>query len=197
MTKSKGRIRDKVKQVLLIEGTPSCLYTETKRVYTSVEVSGEIYKLGAVTDNFVRELEKIPSFKVVKIEAIRRHPVSIKLKGVGHRTIIRTVNNNTHIQVGAPDEVQLAQRVEMLKTYLDINGVNVTERCHWVCSFDKKEDNKTGEIVTVNVPIVETKEQETDRKEMSEKTKSLRDIAINAKKKNEMTIKMGLAAVYD
>lgn len=139
MTKTKGGVRDKVKRVLLIEGTPSVLYRESERIFTSVKINNRIYRLGAVADGLIEELIKIPSFEVRIDKSERSYPVTIKINGIGNRATIRKVNGNTHIQVGAEDEEQLEERVNKIKEYLLKNGVEVKEKCGWVCVIDKSK----------------------------------------------------------
>ena len=217
MTKSKGRIRDKVKRVLLIEGTPSVLYHKSERVFTELEINSKTFRLGVISELLVEELKKIPSFKVTEVKGERSYPAPIRIEGIGQRTTIRKVNGNTHIQVGAEDESQLEERVNKIKEYLSKNGVNVTEKCGWICVLDKSKvrelsyDRAKEEIMyylknhsefsisnisshlMIDYSLVEKilsdlgYKSKNIPKPVKEKTKELR----------EMVIKMGLAAQYD
>lgn len=213
LNKNKGRIRDTVKQVLLIDGTPSFLYKGRERTLVDIKVSGHTYKLGML-GTFVNELRDIPKFEIIERKITKYYPITIDLKGIGHRMTMRKVNGNTHITVGASDEKQLYERINLLKEYLRVNGVDVKERCHWVCAIDKKEEikkennvqpvlsehqnnNLKKEELNTN-PISTTTSSVGSKKELNEHTKSLREIAIRAvKNRKEAVIKMGLAAVYD
>lgn len=139
--KPKGSIRDKAKRVLIIDGTPSFLYHKSERIFTKVGVNGHEYRLGSINENFIEELKKVPSFKVTEEKSERTYPISLNnmVDGVGNRTTIRKINGNTHIIVGAEDEVQLESRINKIKEFLSSNGISVTEKCGWICVIDKSK----------------------------------------------------------
>lgn len=217
MTKSKGRIRDKVKRVLLIEGTPSVLYYKKERTFTELEINGKTFRLGVISNDLVEELKKIPSFKITTNKSERHYPAPIKIEGIGHRTTIRNVNGNTHIQVGAEDESQLEERVNKIKEYLLKNGVNVTERCGWICVIDKSKvrdlsyDRAKEEIMYYlknhpeysisNISSYLMIDYKLTEKILIDLGYKLKNIPTPKKEKTkelrEMVIKMGLAPQYE
>ncbi len=201
LNKNKGRIRDTVKQVLLIEGTPSFLYKGRERTLVDIKVDGHTYKLGML-GSFVNELRDIPKFEIVEHRITKYYPATIDLKGIGNRMTMRKVNGNTHLTVGASDEKQLYERINLLKEYLSSNGVDVKERCHWVCSIDKKQTQETKELLSSNVNKKEEIREIVPNKDIitetnTNKTNAVRILPEKTKKLRELTIKMGLAAVYD
>jgi len=193
----KGKIRDKVKQVILIDGIPEVLYRIREHKTAIIKFNNKKYRLD-IPDDLIKELKKIST---IEIEVSTRNSKSfnpILIPRIGNRTSIKAVNGNTHITVGGSDEQQLTERIQMVKEYLASLGVNSIERCHWVCSTDKAKSNekilRTESIVRIKTPeqqqkitIPEAVIASTELKVtgMSEKTKSLRDIALKAIKKSE------------
>lgn len=146
----KGKVRDKVKRVLLIDGTPSALYYKKEKTLYTLEIGAEKFKIGDIGERLSKELEN--HYIVLKRTSVRDVPKPIEIKSIGHRTTIRKVNGNTHITIGGSDEAQLNERIQLVKEFLESKGVKITERCHWVCDIDSKPVTST--TITGNaIPI--------------------------------------------
>lgn len=199
MTKNKnplkGKIRDKVKRVILIDGVPKQLYDIRERNVVIIKLNGKSYR-SEMSQELADELKKLPTLEITtkKRQSIRFK--KLEVQGLGHRTSIRKINKNTHITIGASDEQQLYERVEKIKEYLSFLGINGIQKCHWVCSTEKgkmnennlnkeKEEQSPVETKTITVDknehekLTVIKNKESLKKEMSEKTKKLREIYFN------------------
>lgn len=162
----KGRIRDKVKQVILIDGIPEILYNiRTSRVAV-IKFNNKSYRLDIPTD-LVNELKKLQTIEVTESTRSSKTFKPIVIPGIGHRTTFKAVNGNTHVTVGGRDENQLSERIQIVRDYLVSLGITTTERCHWVCSTDKAKDKEKPENV------------------MSDHTKSLRELHLKLIKDQE------------
>ena len=195
--KLKGRIRDKVKQVILIEGIPEVLYRIRESKVVVIKFKGKSYRLDILPNDLVYELKKL---KTIEVKSSTRKSKVFKpllIPGLGHRTTIRAVNGNTHITIGGIDENQLTERIQKIRDHLISLGITTTERCHWVCSTDKAKPNTdysyphklsdTPDLndTTLNTIKEKVKEKETKKTEMSPHTKSLRDIALKSIKESK------------
>lgn len=188
----KGRIRDSVKQVILIEGIPEILYKIREHKVAVIKFNNKSYRLD-IPDDLIKELKKLST---IEIKASTRNAKSFKpilIPGIGHRTTIRAVNGNTHITVGGADETQLSERIQLVKEYLTQLGINSIERCHWVCSTDKAKlninysypHNRTWNESVDNTTLKTIEEKVSEKKEMSSHTKLLRDIALKTIKESK------------
>lgn len=203
----RGRIRDKVKQVILIEGIPDVLYKIREHKVAVIKFNNKSYRLD-VPDDLIKELKKLSTIEIKVSTRSSKQFKPIVIPGLGHRTTIRAVNGNTHITIGAADENQLSERIQIIREYLISLGITTTERCHWVCSTNKAKPNTDysyphklpGEqrvpnwyASTVasafpdkNKSTIETIEKKVDeKKEMSKHTKSLREIALKTIKESK------------
>lgn len=138
----KGRIRDKVKQVLLIDGIPEVLYRIIEKPTIHIIIGNVTHNAGDMPKALVDELKKIPTIKIIETKRTSKKFYPLTIPSIGHRTTIRAINGNTHITIGAIDEQQLAERVEIIKEYLESKNIYSAQRCHWVCSIDKHEEKK-------------------------------------------------------
>ncbi len=173
----KGKIRDSIKQVILIDGIPEALYTIKESKTTIVKFNGKKYRFDIPVE-LINELRKLQTIEIEESVRTSKKFKSIPIKGLGNRTTIRAVNGNTHITVGGADESQLAERIEIIKEYLASLDIKSIERCHWTCTVDKAKPN-TDYQYTHKQPEPE-KPKTPVKSEMSEKTKSLHDIALKA-----------------
>lgn len=191
----KGKIRDKVKQVILIEGTPEVLYNIKKHKIAIIKFNNKSYRLDIPTE-LINELKKLKTIDIIESTRTAKSFKPIPIQGLGHRTTTRAVNGNSHITVGGADENQLIERVQIIRDYLTSLGITTTERCHWVCSTDKaKISNEysyphkltdTPDLNKDTLKTIETKASE--KKEMSAHTKSLRDINLKIIKDQEKNL---------
>lgn len=127
--KKKG-VRNKFRQVLLIEGHPEYLFKTTKAQYVTLNIGKEIFSLGSTNTRLHDHLRKIPD-----CEVIIEYKYKACAKGInGFRGLhIRKSGNNTTIEVSARTEEELSLEIERLKKHLESNGIPITERCSWIC----------------------------------------------------------------
>ncbi len=178
--KLKGRIRDKVKQVILIEGIPEVLYTIRKHKVAVIKFNNKSYILDIPTD-LMNELKKLQTIKVSESTRSSKQFKPLIIPGLGNRTTTKAVNGNTHITIGGADEEQLTERIQIIRDYLTSLGIDNTERCHWTCTVDKaKPDTDYSyphKLPDTNELTIQTIEKKvSEKKEMSSHTKHLRDI---------------------
>ena len=163
--------RNKVKQVLLLEGHPDCIFTAIEQTtYTAIRGTTEI-PLGKIRKAIVDLIKEIPGIKIQ--ENIHRAKRAMNLPGVLN---VKTTPSSTMLTIGADTEENLASTINSLKEHFDKNNVQVTERYHWVCEFDKK-DAPVIEIKK-NLPEVTGQKEKSPTRPMKEKTKKLREMAI-------------------
>ncbi len=136
----KGRVRDKVKQVILIEGIPKVLYRIRESKVVVIKFNNKSYRLDIPTE-LMNELKKLQTIEVSESTRKSKSFKPIVIPGLGHRTTVRAVNGNTHITIGGADENQLSERIQIIREHLTSLGIDNTERCHWVCSTDKAKPN--------------------------------------------------------
>ena len=167
--------RNKVKQVLLLEGHPDCIFTVIEQTtYTAVRGT-TVIPLGKIRKAIVDLIQEIPGIEIQ--ENIHKARRATNLPGILN---VKTTPSSTMLTVGADSEENLGTTISSLKEYFDKNNVQVTERCHWVCEFDKKD------VPTKDVPIQEdikiepviTNKEKGPARPMKEKTKKLQEMAI-------------------
>ena len=189
----KGRIRDKVKQVILIDGIPEVLYKIREQKIAVIRFNNKNYRID-MPDDLINELKKLSTIEIKVSTRTSKSFKPLLIPGLGHRTTIRAVNGNTHITIGGADETQLAERIQIIRDHLTSLSITTTERCHWVCSTDKAKSNtdytyphKSSELrdrkIITKSDLKDFQRQaadQLDKKEMSKKTKSLREIALKS-----------------
>jgi hypothetical protein len=121
--------RNKVKQVILIEGHPESIFYDKQVEVCSIKLHKGYLKLGSIGTDKVRELRELLSKRVVLETKTKRH--SRKIPGV---LSIKTTKNSTSLTIGAADQEILDRRVREVAELL---GAPVQERCKWVCEIDK------------------------------------------------------------
>ncbi|TFH46261.1 MAG: hypothetical protein E4G94_02795 [ANME-2 cluster archaeon] len=145
-----GRTPNKFRQVLFIEGKPAPLYVNIPRTKVNVTIDGVTHKLGYMSGVLIGLLRKIPGAKV-------ETTTIDSTKTVGLRTVrglhIRKSKENTTIEVSAPTEEALAEKIAAVTAELESSDTNVTQRCSWVCVTDKAHPELD--------PVVDDKEDET------------------------------------
>ena len=145
-------VKNKFRQVLLIEGRPAPLYVDSTRTRVSVIVDGETHRLGYMSQVMVDLLRRIPGAKVET--TVVNSPKTVGLKTV-RGLHIRKAKENTTIEVSAPTEEALARKIEKVTTELEVGGTKVTERCSWVCITDKAHPElyPTDKVQDDNIPL--------------------------------------------
>lgn len=150
--KAKGRtVRNKARRVLLIQGHPDYLYKDRVIKSVNVTVHDKTYKLGAISLDFVDDLKKIPDSDVKIFTKTNRITQGIEGFGGLH---IRKSNKNTTIEIAAPTEDELQQKIDKLTVHLIEKGLDITERCAWACTVDKKEkiiENSTHSLISKTI----------------------------------------------
>lgn len=185
--------RNKVKQVILIEGHPDSVFYDKQVEVCSIKLYKGYLRLGSIGANKVEGLREILGERVVLETRIKRHSRSIS--GV---LSIKTTKTSTSLTIGAVDQEALDKRVMEVAELL---GAPVQERCKWVCEIDKGKDRKqVSEVQAYDLaaapqpqttveeeaaklqeapqPYPIEKEPVRSAKEMSKRTLQLREIAL-------------------
>lgn len=126
--------RNKVKQVILIEGHPDSVFYYKQVEMCSIKLYKGYLRLGSVGTDKVGELRELLGKRVVLEMRTKRH--SKKIPGV---LSIKTTKTSTSLTIGAVDQETLDRRVMEVAELL---GAPVQERCKWVCEIDKGKDRK-------------------------------------------------------
>lgn len=164
-------LRNKCKQVVLLEGHPDCLFEEREHTNYWLKVKGKKHNLGKLGKPLATYLKTLGA-EIEEQRKTYQRPCGIP-GFVG--LIVRKSGANTTMQISAPTEEILQAQVSGVAEYLSKNGIQLTERCHWVCTFDKAKDElqkfddvvvRDGVGAVVKLP-----------REMKQKTKELREIA--------------------
>ncbi len=134
-------LRNKCKQVILIQGQPECLFEEKESVNYLIQIDGKFWNLGKLGKTIVDYLKK------KGCEISEAHQKVSRPHGIpGFRGLLVQKNNSdTRLQVSAPTETALQESIALISNYLSNQGVKLTERCHWVCTFDKAKDKPEPE----------------------------------------------------
>ena len=145
-----GRTPNKFRQVLLIEGKPAQLYVNNPRTKVNITVDGATHKLGYMSSVLIDLLRKIPGAEVETIAVDSLKTVSLRTVRGLH---IRKAKENTTIEVSAPTEEALAEKIAAVIAELESSDTNITQRCRWICVTDKAHPELD--------PIVYDKDDET------------------------------------
>lgn len=135
-------VRNKVKQIILIDGHPDYLYENKTHISHTIIVKGKVFNMGKINTDFINSIKDIPG-----IEVTSKNIVSKKVKGIdGFKGLkLRNLPDSTTIEMSAKTERDLAYKINDLRSNLLENGINSVERCSWVCVIDKaKDENKTS-----------------------------------------------------
>lgn len=138
--------RNKVRQVVLVDGHPNCIFETKPRTVITIKHGSTVIKMGSIGPKKIAGLKGIPGIEV--IEELKPHKRARKLSSV---IAVKTTKTSTQLTVAAIDKGALDKAVENLANYLSENGINIHERCQWVCSLDK---GKPAETVQPEPPPV-------------------------------------------
>lgn len=173
--------RINARQSVLISGMPDILYQVKERKQTVMTVGNKEMNLGQLSDDAHLALDDLAkNSNIVKIKRVTKNnkvPVN-KLDGFPGINI-RKYYKDTMVVIHDKDEESLLKQVSRFKTKLENEDIKFQERCNWMCVGDK------GKLDIPNDEILKKEKIIKEHKEMSEKTKSLRDIAIKSIKENE------------
>lgn len=136
--------RNKVRQVVLVEGHPDCIFETKPRRVITIKHGDTVISLGNMGPEKVKGLKAIPGIQV--IEELKPHRRAKKLPSVLY---IKTTGTSTQLTVAATDKISLNKAVGDLADYLSKNGLEIHERCQWVCTIDK---GKPAEPVQPDTP---------------------------------------------
>ena len=174
--------RNKVKQVVLINGHPDCIFEEIQVSSCSLKFPAGTIKMGNIGQGVAERLKEALNGSSVELkEENKTKRRAIKLPGV---LSVKTTPTNTLLTVGAESEESLNTRVNNIHEYLRNYDVGIQERCHWICTIDKKETLTKPETTVAKTGDPEHPNSEKPIKEkgparpMKEKTKKLQEMAI-------------------
>lgn len=146
--------RNKVRQVVLVDGHPDCIFETKPRPVITIKHGDTVIKLGSIGPEKTAGLKKIPGIEV--IEELKPHKHAKKLPSVLY---VKTTGTSTQLTVAAVDKEALDEAVGNLANYLSKNGIDIHERCQWVCTIDKGKPAETVQQepapVQVNAPSVQ------------------------------------------
>lgn len=164
-------LRNKCKQVVLLEGHPDCLFEEREAINYWLKARGKKYNLGKLGKPLATYLKTLGA-EIEEQRKTYQRPCGIP-GFVG--LIVRKSGANTTMQISAPTEEILQAQVSGVAEYLSKNDIQLTERCHWVCTFDKAKDEpqEPQEVVVKGSVAAVVKLP----REMKQKTRELREIA--------------------
>lgn len=124
--------RNKVRQVVLVEGHPDCIFETKPRLVITIKHGDTVIPLGNMGPEKVKGLKAIPGIQV--IEELKPHKRARKLPSVLY---VKTTGTSTQLTVAAVDRPALDKAVGDIANYLLSNGIKIHERCQWVCTIDK------------------------------------------------------------
>ncbi len=169
--------RNKVKQVILIEGHPDTVFYNKQVDVCSIKLHKGYLRLGHVGTDKVEGLRALLGKRVMLETKTKRH--SRRIQGV---LSIKTTRTSTSLTIGAVDQEALDRRVREVAGLL---GAPVQERCKWVCEIDKGKDRQQAYNLAAPQPEPIEKEPVMPTKGMSERTLQLRAIALKVIKETE------------
>ena len=171
--------RNTVKQSMLISGQPTFLYRKKEVKETFIVFDKKKKSLGAISDDIhlaLCDLAKGADIKIIReIKSVIK-PVS-SVDGFPSLSIQKH-KKDTMIVIPAANEATLMIKVSKLKELLESKGAITQERCNWICIVDKGKSQITDDELLQKESIIKVPE-------MSEKTKSLRNIAMKSVKEQE------------
>ncbi len=135
-----ARARNKVKQVILIQGKPAQLFKTSERKAYTLKFKEKTIKLGYCSEELVETL--LDMNKYASITAVSKQKyTSVEIPDFPGLVFGRS-GNNTTITVGSDTEENLNIKVENLTKYLITQGVIPQDRCHWICDMDKAKEKQ-------------------------------------------------------
>jgi len=192
--------RNKVKQVVLVNGHPHCIFEDIKTISYSLEFANGTIKMGNIGTNVAKELKAaLIGSPLLLTEENKTKRRAIKLPGV---LSVKTTPTNTMLTVGADTEENLNIKVQNIHEYLSQYDIGIQERCHWICTIDKKElkpEIKVPRVELNGTWTASTKDvainldlSKNPPKEKTYGTGPTRPLSEKTKKLQEMAIKMGV-----
>lgn len=130
--------RNKARQVVLVDGHPDCIFETKPRAVITIKHGDTVIKLGNIGPEKIAGLKGIPGIEV--IEELKPHKHARKLSSV---IAVKTTKTSTQLTVAAIDKEGLDKAVGNLADYLSENGIDIHERCQWVCTLDKGKPAET------------------------------------------------------
>ncbi len=128
-------LRNKVKQVILIQGKPENLFKKKEVKSYTLKFKDKEIKLGHVSEDLINTIKDMNKYAIItsKLEE-KLSPLSIpEFPGL----VFGKSGNNTTITIASDTEENLAVKVNNFTEHLLKQGIITSERCHWVCAFDK------------------------------------------------------------
>lgn len=146
--------RNKARQVVLVDGHPDCIFETKPRAVVTIKHGDTVIKMGNIGPEKTAGLKGIPGIEV--IEELKPHRRAKKLSSV---IAVKTTKTSTQLTVAAIDKEALDKAVGNLADYLSENGIDIHERCQWVCTLDKGKPAETAQpepsSVHVSTPSVQ------------------------------------------
>lgn len=137
MVEGAGRQKNKFKQIIQIDGHPEQIMKtyEASYYYITGEIDGKPVKvsIGKAGPRTAGKLKQMGINVTCEVKTNRR-VVDLPLA-----SSTKLMKQSTLIEVGAPTEDELNGRVYKIISTLKSRGVQVRERCEWVCKVDKKD----------------------------------------------------------
>lgn len=154
-------VRNKVKQIILIDGHPDYLYKDKTHIEYTIIVNDKIFKLGKINTDFINSIKDIPGIEVTSESVIAKRVKGIEgFKGLK----VRNLPDSTTIEVSAKTERDLAYKINDLRSNLLENGINSVERCSWVCVIDKAKDKNVSLSSIINDKKIDDDKKVNDNK---------------------------------
>lgn len=145
--------RNKVRQVVLVEGHPDCIFETKNRSSVTLKYRLDdkeiVIKLGNIGPEKVDGLKQIQGINV--IEELKPHKHARKLPSV---IAVKTTKTSTQLTVAAVDQGALDKAVGNIANFLSENGSDIHERCQWVCKLDKGKPAETVQPSPVQESIL-------------------------------------------
>lgn len=199
------KIRNTAKQSILISGQPDFLYRYKEVKETFIIFDGKKKSIGNISDDIhltLFDLAKGTDVKIIRETKLKKSPAT-SIEGFTSISIQKH-KKDTMLVVPSSDEASLMKKVSELKSLLESKGAITQERCNWVCVVDKGKTQVSDEQILKAESVIKIKSSEisnqqlnvgltsalidhtvsypvytnTPIKSMSEKTKSLHDIAL-------------------
>lgn len=148
--------RNKVRQVVLVDGHPGCIFETKNRVSITIKYRLNdkeiIIRLGSIGPDKVNGLKQIPGIEV--IEELKPYRRSKRLPSV---IAVKTTKTSTQLTVAAIDQEALDRAVGNIARFLAENGSDIHERCQWVCKIDKGKPAETSSPAVQIEPVQKMK----------------------------------------
>lgn len=121
-----------------MDGHPDCIFETKPRTVITIKHGDTVIKMGNIGHEKIAGLKGIPGIEV--IEELKPHKHAKKLPSI---IAVKTTKTSTQLTVAAIDKEALDKAVGNLANYLSENGIDIHERCQWVCTLDKGKPAET------------------------------------------------------